>query len=429
MSSDEQMTIDERRKYLRMMKKRYTQAERKHKSELLSEMEAVTGLHRKSLLRLLQSDLSRRPRRRQRGRTYGLEVEDALRVIAESLDYICAERLTPHLVWMSQHLAAHGELRLSAELLGQLSRVSISTVGRVLSRVGRDRPRLPRQGPERANRVTKDIPMKRLAWDESQPGHFETDLVHHCGPTTRGEYVHTLQLIDVATGWSERRAVLGRSYRVMADAFSLIWARLPFPVLEIHPDNGNEFLNDHLVRFFRRAIPDLDLSRSRPYQKNDNRFVEQKNATLVRAYLGTDRLDTVAQTLALNQLYDQMWLYYNLFQPVMRLAEKSLVAVEGLPPRTKRRYDQAQTPFDRLCATNAISQQRRTQLQALRHQTNPRQLRQEIYQRLDDLFALPGALPGHSEDVYQTLAAPLRLKPEAGQLTPPALVLAAQTLG
>ena len=407
MSSHEQMTIDERRKYLSLMKKRYVRVDRQEQSELLTEMEAITGLHRKSLLRLLKGDLARHPRPGERGRSYGPEVDDALRVIAESFDYLCAERLTPHLVWMSHHLAAHGELTTSPQLLEQLSQISLSTVRRILQRVGQDQPRLPRQGPEQANKATKDIPMKRIAWDETEPGHFETDLVHHCGPSASGEYVHTLQMIDVATGWSERRAVLGRSYRVMADGFQSILSRLPFPVVEIHPDNGSEFFNYHLLRFWRTVLPGLQLSRSRPYQKNDNRFVEQKNSSLVRAYLGHDRLDTVAQTMALNQLYDKMWLYYNLFQPVMRLTEKTVIATEGQSTRIKRRYDPAQTPFDRLCTTTALSQPQREQLQALRDRTNPRQLRQEIYDRLDDLFSLPGAVPGETEDVYQTLAIPM----------------------
>ena len=186
--------------------------------------------------------------------------------------------------------------------------------------------------------------MKRIPWQEQEPGHFEVDLVHHCGRTASGEYMHTLQMIDVATGWSERVAVLGRSYLVMQDGFSRILDRLPFPVLEIHPDNGSEFFNDHMLRFWRGLKPKPQLSRSRPYHKNDNRFVEQKNSTLVRNYLGYDRLDTIAQTLAVNQLYDMMWLYYNFFQPVMRLAEKTWSREEGQPSRVKRRYDKAATP-------------------------------------------------------------------------------------
>jgi hypothetical protein len=403
MSIEDRMTIDERRKYLRVMQERYLQADRKERGRLLDEMEAVTELHRKSLIRLIRGRLERQPRRQQRGRTYGPEVDDALRIISESMDYICAERLTPNLPWLAEHLAAHGELEATPQLLEQLDHISISTVGRIVARILQDEPRLPRRGPKRTNSLLQAVPMKRISWQEQEPGHFEVDLVHHCGLTASGEFVHTLQMVDVATAWSERVAVLGRSYLVMEDGFSRILARLPFPVREIHPDNGSEFFNNHMLRFWKGLKPKPQLSRSRPYQKNDNRFVEQKNSTLVRAYLGYDRLDTVAQALAVNQLYDKMWLYYNFFQPVMRLKEKEWIREEGQPSQVKRRHDEARTPFDRLCQTTAISQERQERLSALREQTNPRQLRQQIYDLIDHISSLPGAVPGVTEDVRLTL--------------------------
>ena len=403
MSIEDRMTIDERRKYLRKMQERYFQADRKERGRLLDEMEAVTELHRKSLIRLLHSNLARRPRRRQRGRTYGPEVDDALRVIAESTDYICAERLRPNLTWLAKHLAAHGELEASPRLLEQLERISVSTVGRILARIRQDEPRLPRRRPRPTNRLTRDVPMRRIPWQEQEPGHFEVDLVHHSGPSASGEYVCTIQMVDVATGWSERVAIMGRSYLVVEDGFNRILARLPFPVREVHPDNGSEFFNHHMLRFWHHLEPQIQLSRSRPYHKNDNRFVEQKNSTLVRAYLGYDRLDTVAQTLAVNQLYGKMWFYYNLFQPVMRLSEKTWLQEEGHPPRPRLRYDDARTPLYRLCKTKAIPQEQRERLVALQDQTNPRQLRQEIYDLIDYISSLPGAVPGTTEDVRLTL--------------------------
>ncbi len=251
--------------------------------------------------------------------------------------------------------------------------------------------------------------MKRIPWNEQQPGHFEVDSVHHCGQSSAGHYVHTAQMVDVATGWTEQVATLGRSYTAMEDGFRRILARLPFPVLEIHCDNGSEFLNAHLVRFWKEKVKGVTLSRSRPFQKNDNRFVEQKNSTLVRAYLGSARFDTAQQTNAINQLYEKMWLYYNFFQPVMRLREKTtdpLLSADDQPSRIKRRFDQGRTPFDRLCETDAIPQEQMEQLRTLRAQVNPRQLRQEIYQLIDQIFLLPPAAPNQTEDVYQTLSTP-----------------------
>jgi len=260
MSDEEKMTIDERRKYLRRMKKRYEQGTKKELGKLLDEMETVTGLDRKTLIRLMKGPLTRKRRLKQRGRSYGPEVDDALRIIAESANYVCAERLTPNLVWLAEQLGKHRELEATSDLLQALARISVSTVRRRLKHINQDQPRLPRKGPERANQVKRQVPMKRIAWDEPEPGHFETDLVHHCGVSASGEYVHTLQMIDVATGWSECVAVLGRSYHVMEAGFKRCLERIPFPVREIHPDNGSEFLNNQMVRFFGDTLPDMELS-------------------------------------------------------------------------------------------------------------------------------------------------------------------------
>ena len=407
MPDQDAMNIDERRKYLRILRRRYEKADRERRGELLDEMEAVTRLERKTLIRLMGGSLERQPRKRQRGRTYGAEVDDALRVIAESYDYVCAERLQPNLVAMAKHLAAHGELQLSPGLLERLEQISVPTVRRRLYRIAQDEPRLPRRGPERANQATRDVPMRRIPWDESEPGHFEVDLVHHCGLDASGSYVHTLQLIDVATGWSERVAVLGRGYIAMQDGFQRILARLPFAVVELHPDNGSEFFNAHLLKFWGERVHQAEISRSRPWHKNDNRFVEQKNDSLVRAYLGKERLDTVGQTRALNALYDKMWVYYNLFQPVMRLCSKEYQTLEDGSLRLRRQFDDARTPYDRLAATQSLSPERKEALLALRSKTNPRQLRREIYADLDALFALPCAVPSVTEDVLETLATPI----------------------
>lgn len=420
MSTEDRMNIDERRKYLRKMQKRYVEAGRKERGRLLDEMEAVTEMHRKSLIRSMNGSLERRLRRKQRGSVFGPEVDDALRVIGESMDYICPERLTPNLRWLAKHLSAHGEMDASDELLEKLGRVSVSTVRRIMDRIRQDEPRLPRKRPRPRNHLLRDIPMKRIPWNEREPGHFETDVVHHCGRSASGEYVCSVQMVDVATAWSERHAILGRSYLVMQDGFNRILACLPFPVIEVHPDNGSEFFNHHMLRFWNEAVPGVQLSRSRPYQKNDNRIVEQKNSTLVRAYLGYDRLDTVAHTLAINELYDKMWVYYNLFQPVMRLAEKTWIREEGQSSRVRRRYDQARTSFDRVCETKAISRERRQELEALRDRTNPRQLRNEIYDLIAYISSLPCAAPGRTENVHLTLMIPSSGKGEADGFLSPA---------
>ena len=401
MSETEAMNIDERRKYIHKMWGRYRQGKKGEKGKLLDEIEAVTGMHRKAIIRLLNGRLSRKKRSRERGKEYGVEVGDTVRVIARSLDYPCAERLQPNLVWMAQHLRMHGELRIGKEVLEKLERVSVSTLKRMLKLVGRSEPKLATQQPKRpqTNSLRKQYPMSKIAWDIAEAGHFEVDLVHHGGENAIGEYIHTLQMVDIATGWSEIVAVFGRSYRVMADGFDYILARLPFEVQEIHPDNGVEFFNQNLLRYWKEKAPDLQLSRSRPYQKNDNRFVEENNHSLIRAYIGHDRLDTQAQLKVLRQLHEKLWLYHNFFQPVMRLQEKEYVS----PLQYRRKYDRAKTPFDRLKEKNILKENIRLQLEALRDQTNPMTLRYQIDTLISHLLSLPPLDQDETVNVFETL--------------------------
>lgn len=381
--ADDGMSMSERRSYLRQMQPRYWKATKGEKRELLDEVEQVTGMHRKSVTRLLNmTDLRpKRPKRRPRRRVYGADVEHVVGLVWESLDGICAERLTPALQSTAEHLEAFGELVLTDELRAQLAQISVSTVQRILQRHPRLRPRLPRAATERTNAVRAQVPAERISWRTLSPGHFEVDLVHHSGPSAHGEYGHTLQLIDVATGWSERIVVLGRSQRAMEAGFRQVLARLPFPIRELHPDNGSEFFNAHLLRFFGETLTDVRLSRSRPYHKNDNRYVEQKNATLVRQYLGFARLETDEQITRVTALYDALWTYYNLFQPVMHLVDKTVV--NG---RVRRHWDEAQTPYQRLLASGVLDEAAAAALARRYRETNPRTLRHQIYQQLDQLW-------------------------------------------
>lgn len=383
MPVEDEMSVSERRKYLKRMKERYVAAKRAERGRLLSEMEQVTGLHRKSLTRLMHAaSLERKKRSTPRPRSYGLEVERIIVRVWESRDYLCAERLTPTLLRMAQHLDRFEPLGLTEQIEEQLATISRATVARILRKHRCLKRRLPQKGAERANQVTKGVPMGRIPWDIKEPGHFEVDLVHHGGESSAGLYGHTIQLIDVATGWSERVAVLGRGQSAMEAGFRRIVARLPFPIVELHPDNGSEFFNQHLVRFWKEKVKGVQLSRSRPYQKNDNRLVEQKNDTLVRHYVGDLRLETAEQVAALDALYEQMWLYYNLFQPVMHLSEK---IVEG--QKIRRKWDEAKTPYERLLETSVLSQEQREKLSQLYEHTNPLRLRQQIYEGLEALWS------------------------------------------
>lgn len=410
------LDIDERFKVLRIAQQQYHRASRAERGRLLDHLEALTGLHRKSLIRLLRGPCARTPRRAQRGRTYGAAVDDALRVIAETHDYICAERLQPNLVAMAEQLERHGELVLDAALRADLERISVSTVRRHLARLRQDEPRLKRRPHPPVAR--QGVPIRRIPWNEPEPGHFEADLVHHSGPEASGEYLHTLHLVDVTTGWSEAAAVLGRSYRVVRDGFCRCLARLPFAVREVHTDNGSEFFNAHMTRFFGTHLREVERSRNRPNHSNDARFVEHGNGDLIRGHVGHGRLDTAAQAVLLNAIYDKLWLYHNFFQPVLRLERKE-PSEDG--QRITRRFSPARTPFERLCAARVpgedspvLAEGVRQELEARRLATNPRALRRELHALLEELWRLPHATPGCTEDVFATLYDPSILEEGGG---------------
>jgi len=401
MSEEEPMTIAERRKYIYKMWERYRKASKSEKGRLLDEMEQVTGMHRKSLIRLVTGRLSRKKREKERGPTYGAAVADAVRVIARSLDYPCAERLKPNLVWIGKHLMAHQELQTCSETFEKLARISVSTLKRMLKRVGRSEAKLAfRKPPTRQrNQLRRAYPMRRIPYDIVEPGHFEVDLVVHSGEDTSGEFIHTIQMVDIATGWSEIEAVYGKSYKVMKDGFESMLDRLPFPVLELHPDNGSEFFNQHLLRFWKKEIVDLEITRSRPYHKNDNRFVEENNHSLVRAYVGHGRLDTFEQLVTLRNLYQTLRLYHNFFQPVMRTREK----VFSDPFHYHRLFDLARPPFDRLCEQFTLPADILASLRDLRCQTNPIQLRKQIEESIAHLWSYSAYTGSCAVNVHHTL--------------------------
>jgi len=399
------MSIRTRREYLKVQQLRYHRALRRERSQLLDEMKSVTGLNRKYIIQLMGTDLERRPRQRQRDRSYKEDVEAPLLVVAESLDFICGKRLKPVLLATAQDLERHGEIVLSPEAAHSLAKISASTIDRILSRNSDCvEKRLPRKAPSRPSHILRSVPMLKIPWNEQEPGRLEVDLVHHCGSSTSGDYLYTLQMVDVATGWSERYAILGRSGVVMQDAFCVLKHRLPFSIREIHTDNGSEFLNGHMLRFWPQLVPGVKLTRNRPWCKNDSRFVEQKNFSLVRAYVGYGRYDTVEQAWAINYLYELMGLYYNLFQPVMRLKEKTYTKREGRRAKITRRYDDPCTPLSRVRASGALSPEQQSSINQLQRAINPRRLRREMLELIDQIKAMPNAAPGEVQSVFDTLS-------------------------
>ena len=386
----EEMNIDERFKYLRIMQDRYTTADRKLRTELLSEMEIVTGLQRKYLIGQMDNpDLHRHARHRERGRVYGSDVIQVVTTIADALDWICAERLQPTLRETAEILMGFDELAVSDEVLDKLGQISVASVGRILAKI-RPAERLPRAYPGRRvdNSAQRAVPIAVIPWDITEPGHFEVDLVHHGVADEHGQLVCTIQFIDVLTGWSERFAIMGYEFDAIWEALQAFQRHCPIPIREIHSDNGSEFINTAVVACFGSEKLDAIQTRGRPGYHNDNRCVEQKNSSLVRAYLGTTPLHTHAQRRALQQLYDDMWLYYNFFQPVLRQTERSAVPRPNGTLRIERHQDRARTPLRRLLdAKPPVSREDQERLLTLYQMTNPLALKRRIHDQVESLKA------------------------------------------
>lgn len=406
MTADEAMTLEERTKYLRMMQVRYHEAvDKVRKSALLDEMVAVSGLNRNYLIQKLRHRIRRQPRNRERGKTYGPEVDAALDQIWRTQDCICAERLIGYLLETADNLARHGALRLDPHLRQQLETISVSTVRRHLPPIRSTvRPGTSRPTP---NTLQRQIPIHRIPWDTTEPGHCEIDLVHHGGSEPRGQYGYTVQMVDIATGWSGRRAILGRGYVVVADALYTLFEQFPFPILELHVDNGSEFLNQHVLRFLRQFYPTVAITRSAPGRPNDNRFVEQKNATLVRAFVDDRPLNTVTQIRYLNSLYDTMATYHNLWQPMLHQVTKQRIAASAsLPAHTRRTHDRARPPLERLFDSHILTSTAQLLLRTQQLDVDLLALHDDIHRRLAHLFTYPCADDHHTQNAFEVLAHP-----------------------
>jgi hypothetical protein len=286
-------------------------------------------------------------------------------------------------------------------MIEKLEAISPSTLKRMLANTNKSKEKIAKKRfPKRKrNTIKESFPMRKIPYDTPEPGHFEVDLVLHCDVDNSGEYIHTIQMTDVATGWSEIQAVFGRSYRVMKDGFDCMLKNLPFPVIEIHPDNGNEFFNQHLLRFWENKVPELDISRSRPYHKNDNRFVEENNASLVRAYVGHGRLDTLEHLSVLRALYVDLCVYHNFFLPVMKTVQK--VYIDEFHYR--RVFDQARPPLDRLANSGILREDQLEALLRFRDQVDILALRQRIGDNINDLWKVKSPKLLIPVNIFETL--------------------------
>jgi hypothetical protein len=351
---------------------RYLKAGKAEKTRILDEFIANTGYHRKYAIRLLKHGLKKKGYKKVgRKKKYQGEVVKVLEKIWETCGRICSKRLHPFLPEMVSVMEREGELSCSAEARTLLLSMSRATIDRCLKKARYASPKgISTTRPGKM--LKKSIPVRTWReWDDAKPGFVEIDLVAHCGETAAGQFIYTLTAVDVSTGWTECFAIPNRTQTAVSDAIKMLRLRLPFPLLGIDSDNGSEFINDHLYRYCLNEK--ITFTRSRPYKKNDQAYVEQKNGSVVRNTVGYDRFDTEDDLFLLQLIYKYLHVYVNFFQPVMKLIKK-----ERIDGRTLKVYDQATSPYRRVLASDEVDLVDKMRLMNLYASLNPVQLRQKI---------------------------------------------------
>ncbi len=371
------MRIGERYKLAADLRDRYWAAARRERGQFLDAFCLATGYNRKYAIGMMRGR-RRKPRvlRRVRRKRYGKAFQSALAVLWEASGYICAERLQPFLGDLLTLLEAHGQLNPVPDTRALLMSASISTIERNLV-VLRRLPHWHRRRLRPATRLQREVPVRVRSWcEQGRPGFVEMDLVSHSGPWPAGDWIYTLSATDLETGWSELVPVMTKGKREVLSGFARIRDQLPFPLLGVHVDNGFEFLNETLVGYCRQQ--GIELSRGRPFHKNDNPHVEQKNGYLVRRLVGNLRLDSADQLAWLDHLYTELLRpFNNCFQPVMHKVGQ-LQRGEHL----RRLHDTPKTPLQRLIETDAAEPHQIQNLVSLYTSVSPLTLKRSIDRHL-----------------------------------------------
>ena len=361
---------------------RYLKAGRKEKSRILDEFVAVSGLHRKSAIRRLRDGYQAGRERRGRRRLYTGTVVATLVQVWRISGCICGKRLQPFMPELVQALERHRELALDEETRELLLAMSAATMDRKLQ------PYRQQQG--RGLSTTKpgtllkhSIPIRTFTeWDDARPGCMEMDLVAHCGDTAEGQFLYTLTATDIATGWTECFVLTQRSQLAVKAAMTQLRSRLPFPLLAIDCDNDSAFINGTLKRYCEAH--EISFTRSRPWQKNDQAWVEQKNGAIVRGTIGYRRYTSDEAVQLLAAIHQNLHAYVNFFQPVQKLLLKNRNGA-----KIYKKYDEARTPHQRTMASVDVSNRDKLRLQHHYLQCNPAQLRRHLDDFLRQLWQLP----------------------------------------
>ena len=377
---------------------RYRNGSKKVKRQILDEFCETTGYCRgyaRFVLRNFGRQVWRRGKRvvvgdarkrqqRLKPKYYDEPVVQALIKLWQLLNYLCGKRLVSIMPELIAKLEQFGELRLTPLTKEKLLRISAASIDRLLQPERRKQQLRRRSHTKPGTLLKHQIPIRTFAeWDEAQPGFAEIDLVAHDGGLALGDFCQTLDLTDIYTGWTETEAVPNKAQVWVFEAIQTIRRRLPFPLLGLDSDNGSEFVNHELLHYCQKE--QITFTRARPYRKNDNCYVEQKNYSVVRQTVGYQRFDTAPELMVLKQLYATLRLYTNFFQPTMKLKSK-----ERFGSRVKKSYHAPQTPYQRVLACTEVTAADKKKLQRQYQALNPAALKRQLDKYRKELFRLAG---------------------------------------
>jgi len=385
------MSPRSKREYREAVYLRYKNATRQEKTAILDEFCATCGCHRKHAIRVLRRfKRFTKPKAKKRGKPAVYQKEEILKPLKEiwlAANLPCSKRLKAMLpIWLPGYTEIFGNL--SAEVTNALLKISPPTIDRILKPIRCHYTKRGQSTTKPGTLLRKQIPIKTNQWDESRPGFLEADTVAHCGDSTLGMYINTIDFVDIATGWTEQRAVWGKGETGVLEQIKHIEKTLPFPVLGFDCDNGGEFLNYHLQRHFIERKQPVQFTRSRAYHKDDNAHIEQKNWTHIRQWLGYDRMDNPTVVHHLNNLYTREWrLFHNFFCTSVKL-----VAKERIGSKTIKRHDPPKTPYQRIIDSPYIQESVKRSLSKQLENLNPFLLRKIMDKKMKIIFSINNKL-------------------------------------
>jgi len=384
------MSPRSKKEYREAVHLRYKNATRREKTAILDEFCATCGCHRKHAIRVLKRfKRFTKPKTKRKGKPPSYQNEAIgkhLKEIWLAANLPCSKRLKVILpLWLPGYVELFGQL--SPDVTNALLKISPPTIDRILKPIRIHYTKRGRSTTKPGTLLRKKIPIKTNQWDESRPGFLEADTVAHCGESTSGMYANTIDFVDIATGWTEQRAVWGKGESGVLEQIKNIEKTLPFPILGFDCDNGGEFLNYHLLRHFTKRKQPVHFTRSRAYHKDDNAHIEQKNWTHIRQWLGYDRLDNPKVVSLLNNLYSKEWrLFHNFFCPSVKL-----IAKERIGSKTIKHHDLPKTPYHRIMDSPHIQESVKLSLSKQLENLNPFMLRKTMDKKLKIIFSIINA--------------------------------------